>query len=125
MSLRVAAPSAVTDALHLASASGTNLSGNVNIPATGGWQTWTTVTARSRCRPGQQVLTVGRGQRRLEPQLPAVRHVRRRRLGHADGEPVVAHVREPDGRHDQRDAGGHGDQHRYRGCHGFGRCGDR
>src|ERR1700727_2419268 len=38
VSFRVAAPSAVTDALHLASASGANLSGNVSIPASRGWQ---------------------------------------------------------------------------------------
>src|SRR5579871_5680334 len=34
VSLRLAAPSAVTGALHLADASGANLSGAVNIPAT-------------------------------------------------------------------------------------------
>ena len=36
--LRAAAPSAVTDGLHIANSAGTNLSGNVNVPATGGWQ---------------------------------------------------------------------------------------
>ena len=56
--MRVAAPAAVTDALHLANASGTNLSGNVNLPATGGWQTWTTVTAQVTLPAGQQILTV-------------------------------------------------------------------
>jgi hypothetical protein len=58
VSLRIATPSAVTDAFHLANASGTNLSGNVNLPATGGWQTWTTVTAQVTLPAGQQVLTL-------------------------------------------------------------------
>ena len=58
VSLRLAAPSAVTDALHLSNASGTNLSGAVNIPATGGWQTWTTVTASVTLPAGQQILTL-------------------------------------------------------------------
>ena len=57
VSFRVAAPSAVTDAFHLSSSSGTNLSGSINIPATGGWQTWTTVTANVTLSAGQQVLT--------------------------------------------------------------------
>ncbi|ACU73201.1 coagulation factor 5/8 type domain protein [Catenulispora acidiphila DSM 44928] len=58
VSLRVAAPSAVTGALHIANASGTNLSGAVNLPQTGGWQTWSTVTAIVTLPAGQQVLTV-------------------------------------------------------------------
>ncbi|MFI9103143.1 carbohydrate-binding protein [Streptomyces fildesensis] len=58
VSLRLAAPSAVTGALHLSDASGTNLSGAVNVPATGGWQTWTTVTASVTLPAGRQVLTV-------------------------------------------------------------------
>ncbi|MCW2874758.1 carbohydrate-binding protein [Actinacidiphila oryziradicis] len=58
VSLRVAAPSAVTGALHLSDASGTNLSGTVNIPSTGSWQTWTTVTASVTLPAGQQVLTL-------------------------------------------------------------------
>jgi Carbohydrate binding module (family 6)/Right handed beta helix region len=58
VSLRVAAPSAVTGALHLSNASGANLSGAVNIPATGDWQTWTTVTAHVTLPAGQQVLTL-------------------------------------------------------------------
>jgi hypothetical protein len=56
--LRIAAPSAVTGALHLSDASGANLSGAVAIPATGGWQTWTTVTAAVTLPAGRQVLTV-------------------------------------------------------------------
>ena len=58
VSLRLAAPSAVTDGLHIASSSGANLSGNINVPATGGWQTWTTVTATVTLPAGQQTLTV-------------------------------------------------------------------
>jgi len=58
LSLRVAAPSAVTGALHLSNAAGTNLSGAVNIPATGGWQTYTTVTAGITLSAGTQVLTL-------------------------------------------------------------------
>jgi hypothetical protein len=53
----VAAPSAVTDAFHISNSSGTNLSGSVNIPATGGWQTWTTVTATVTLSAGTQTLT--------------------------------------------------------------------
>jgi alpha-L-fucosidase 2 len=56
--LRVAAPSAVTDALHISNSSGINLSGNVNIPATGGWQTWATVDATVTLPAGQQTLTL-------------------------------------------------------------------
>jgi hypothetical protein len=58
VSLRLAAPSAVTDGLHIANSSGTNLSGNINIPATGAWQTWTTVTATVTLPAGQQTLTI-------------------------------------------------------------------
>jgi beta-glucosidase len=58
VSLRLAAPSAVTDGLHIASSSGTNLSGNINVPATGGWQDWTTVTASVTLPAGQQTLTI-------------------------------------------------------------------
>jgi chitinase len=58
VSVRLAAPSAVTDGLHIASSSGANLSGNINVPATGGWQTWTTVTANVTLPKGQQTLTI-------------------------------------------------------------------
>jgi Carbohydrate binding module (family 6)/F5/8 type C domain/Abnormal spindle-like microcephaly-assoc'd, ASPM-SPD-2-Hydin len=58
VSLRVASPSGVTDGLHIANSAGTNLSGNVNVPATGGWQTWQTVTATVTLPAGQQTLTV-------------------------------------------------------------------
>jgi len=44
--------------LHLANSGGTNLSGTVTVPGTGGWQTWTTVNATVTLPAGQQVLTV-------------------------------------------------------------------
>jgi len=58
VSFRIAAPNAVTDAFHLSNSSGTNLSGNVNLPATGGYQTWATVTANVTLPAGQQTLTL-------------------------------------------------------------------
>jgi hypothetical protein len=58
VSFRVAAPGAVTDAFHLSNSSGTNLSGNINLPATGGYQTWATVTANVTLPAGQQILTL-------------------------------------------------------------------
>jgi lysophospholipase L1-like esterase len=59
VSFRVAGgQGAVTDAFHLSNASGTNLSGNINVPNTGGWQTWTTVTANVTLPAGLQVLTL-------------------------------------------------------------------
>jgi type II secretory pathway pseudopilin PulG len=58
VAFRVAGSGAVTDAFHLAGSSGTNLSGNVNLPGTGGAQTWGTVTASVYLPAGQQVLTL-------------------------------------------------------------------
>ena len=58
VSFRVAAPSAVAGALHVANAAGVNLSGGVDVPATGGWQNWVTVTASVTLPAGQQVLTL-------------------------------------------------------------------
>ncbi|HEY0473656.1 MAG TPA: carbohydrate-binding protein [Kribbella sp.] len=58
LALRVATPAAVTNAFHLANASGTNLSGNVSLPSTGGWQTWSTVNSQVTLPAGQQTLTV-------------------------------------------------------------------
>jgi beta-glucosidase-like glycosyl hydrolase len=57
-SFRVAAPAAVADALHIANSSGTNLTGSVAVPATGGYQTWATVTATLTLAAGEQTLTV-------------------------------------------------------------------
>ena len=58
VSLRLASPNGVTDGLHIASSTGANLSGNINVPDTGGWQTWTTVTATVTLPAGQQTLTI-------------------------------------------------------------------
>ncbi|MFC4033909.1 glycoside hydrolase family 3 C-terminal domain-containing protein [Streptomyces polygonati] len=58
VSLRVASPYAVTDALHIANSAGTNLTGAVAVPNTGGYETWTTVTASVTLAAGQQTLTV-------------------------------------------------------------------
>jgi hypothetical protein len=58
VSLRVAAPDAVTNALHISNSSGTNLSGDINIPASGGYQDWETVTASVTLPAGDQTLTV-------------------------------------------------------------------
>ncbi|WUH89248.1 discoidin domain-containing protein [Streptomyces sp. NBC_00433] len=56
--LRVAAPAAVTGALHLSDASGADLSGAVNLAATGGWQNWATATTTVTLPAGRQVLTL-------------------------------------------------------------------
>jgi beta-glucosidase len=58
VSLRLASPNGVADGLHIASSSGANLSGNINVPATGGWQTWTTVTTSVTLPAGVQTLTI-------------------------------------------------------------------
>jgi hypothetical protein len=58
LSFRVASPYGITDALHIDNASGANLSGSVAVPNTGGYQTWTTVTASVTLAAGQQTLTV-------------------------------------------------------------------
>ena len=58
VTFEVAAPSAVTDAFHITNSVGTNLTGSVNVPSTGGWQTWTTVTASVTLPSGTQVLTI-------------------------------------------------------------------
>jgi hypothetical protein len=58
VTLTVAAPAAVTDAFHLSNSSGTNLSGSVAVPATGGYETWKTVTATVTLPAGTQTLTL-------------------------------------------------------------------
>jgi beta-glucanase (GH16 family) len=58
VTFRVAAITAVADAFHMANSSGTNLSGSINVPATGAWQTWTNVTASVTLPAGQQTLTI-------------------------------------------------------------------
>ena len=57
VTFRVAAINAVTDAFHISNSSGTNLTGNINVPATGAWQSWTNVTATFTLPAGQQTLT--------------------------------------------------------------------
>ena len=58
VSFLVAAESAISDAFHISNSSGTNLSGSVAVPDTGGWQTWTTVTATVTLPAGEQTLTL-------------------------------------------------------------------
>src|SRR5580700_2049290 len=58
VTFRVAAVNAVTDALHISNSSGSNLSGSVNVPATGAWQSWTNVKATVTLPAGQQTLTI-------------------------------------------------------------------
>ncbi len=55
---RVSSPGGAPAAFHLADAAGHNLSGNITVPATGGWQTWTSVTASVKLPSGSQVLTL-------------------------------------------------------------------
>jgi len=56
VSFRVANGNTTSGTIHLMNASGTNLTGSVTVPATGGWQTWTTVNATVTLPAGQQVL---------------------------------------------------------------------
>jgi chitodextrinase len=58
VSFLVASPTAVADAFHLSNSSGTNLSGSVAVPATGGYQDWVTVTASVTLPAGTQTLTL-------------------------------------------------------------------
>jgi F5/8 type C domain/Carbohydrate binding module (family 6)/Abnormal spindle-like microcephaly-assoc'd, ASPM-SPD-2-Hydin len=55
---QLASPSGVIDGLHIASSSGKNLSGAVNVPDTGGSQAWATTTAAVTLPAGRQTLTV-------------------------------------------------------------------
>ena len=70
VTLRLASPSGVTDALHIASSSGANLSGAVSAPDTGGWQTWATVDRQRRPPRGPADPDHLPGQRRLEHPRP-------------------------------------------------------
>ena len=65
---RVASASAVTDAFHLIDATGNDLTGAEAVPATGGYQTWTTVTDTVTLPAGVADPVLDAGQRRL--QLP-------------------------------------------------------
>jgi beta-glucosidase len=58
VAFRVASPYGITDALHIANSSGTNLTGAVAVPNTGGYETWATVTASITLPAGQQTLTL-------------------------------------------------------------------
>jgi hypothetical protein len=58
VTLRLSSPSGVSDALHIASSSGANLSGSVSAPDTGGWQTYATATVSVALPAGQQTLTI-------------------------------------------------------------------
>ena len=58
VAIRVSSPYGITDALHIDNAAGTNLSGSIAVPNTGGYQTWATVTANVTLPAGQQTLTV-------------------------------------------------------------------
>jgi Carbohydrate binding module (family 6)/Fibronectin type III domain len=58
VSFLVAGDVAVADAFHLSNSAGTNLTGSVAVPATGGWQDWTTVTATVTLPAGTQTLTL-------------------------------------------------------------------
>jgi hypothetical protein len=58
VSFRVASPSGVSDAFHIAHTSGKTLTGAESIPATGGWQNWATVTGTIQLPAGQQTLVV-------------------------------------------------------------------
>ncbi|HEX4288703.1 MAG TPA: glycoside hydrolase family 3 C-terminal domain-containing protein, partial [Trebonia sp.] len=58
VSFRVASPYGITDALHITNSSNVNLTGSVAVPNTGGYETWTTVTANVTLPAGVQTLTV-------------------------------------------------------------------
>ncbi|HEX4786868.1 MAG TPA: carbohydrate-binding protein, partial [Actinospica sp.] len=58
VAFRLASPYGIADALHIADSAGTNLSGSIAVPNTGGYETWTTVTASVTLPAGQQTLTV-------------------------------------------------------------------
>ena len=53
---RVANGGSSAGSLHLQNSSGTNLTGAVSIPASGGWQTWETVSANVTLPAGTQTL---------------------------------------------------------------------
>src|SRR6201994_1769484 len=58
VSFRLSSPYGITDALHIANSAGTNLTGPVAVPNTGGYENWATVTASITLKAGQQTLTV-------------------------------------------------------------------
>ena len=58
VAFRVSSPYGIADAAHIDNSSGTNLSGSVTIPNTGGYETWATVDATVTLPAGQQTLKV-------------------------------------------------------------------
>ena len=58
LNIRAASTSGVSDAFHLTDAAGNALTGAEAIPATGGAQTWTTVSDTVTLSAGQQTITV-------------------------------------------------------------------
>jgi hypothetical protein len=58
VTFEVASNDGATDAFHLSNSAGTNLTGSINVPNTGGWETWKTVTATVTLPAGTQVLTL-------------------------------------------------------------------
>jgi lysophospholipase L1-like esterase len=58
VSLQLASPSGVSDALHIADSAGSNLSGAIAAPDTGGWQTWAAVATSVTLPAGVQTLTL-------------------------------------------------------------------
>jgi hypothetical protein len=58
VTFRIASPNGVSDAFHLADASGADLTGAENIPATGGWQNWATITDTIQLPAGRQTLVI-------------------------------------------------------------------
>ena len=58
VSFRVANGTTSNGAFHLANSSGANLTGEITVPPTGGWQTWITVTASITLPAGYQTLTL-------------------------------------------------------------------
>ena len=56
VAVRVSSPYGITDALHIDNTAGTNLSGSIAVPNTGGYQTWTTVDATVTLPAGVQTL---------------------------------------------------------------------
>ena len=56
VTFRVSNGATANGTFHLQNSSGTNLTGTVTIAPTGGWQTWTNVTANVTLPAGQQIL---------------------------------------------------------------------
>ena len=79
VSFRVASPYGITDALHIDNAAGANLSGSVAVPDTGGYETWTTVTATVTLPAGRADADRRPGLQRLELPLHDLHLDQRRR----------------------------------------------